>query len=79
MDLKLKGKTAFISGSTAGIGFAAAKRLLEEGAAVIVNGRSHEGVSKAIDELKKQTGSNEISGIAADFSKSAAVDALLKQ
>ena len=32
MDLKLQNKIAFISGSTAGIGFAIAKRLLQEGA-----------------------------------------------
>ena len=30
MDLQLNQKTAFISGSTAGIGFATAKKLLEE-------------------------------------------------
>jgi NAD(P)-dependent dehydrogenase (short-subunit alcohol dehydrogenase family) len=32
MDLKLKDKIALVSGSTAGIGFAIAKRLLSEGA-----------------------------------------------
>ena len=31
MDLKIKDKLAFISGSTAGIGFAIAERLLKEG------------------------------------------------
>ena len=56
MDLQLKGKKAFISGSTAGIGFATAKRLLQEGATVIINGRSQQGVSKATDELKSLTG-----------------------
>lgn len=79
MDLQLKGKKAFISGSTAGIGFATAKRLLQEGATVIINGRSQQGVSKATDELKSLTGNNDVSGIAADFSKLADVDALLKQ
>ena len=42
MDLQLKNKTAFISGSTAGIGFATAKKLLQEGAIVIINGRTQE-------------------------------------
>lgn len=40
MDLQLNGKTAFISGSTKGIGKAIATALLKEGARVIVNGRS---------------------------------------
>ena len=40
MDLQLKGKRALVSGSSAGIGFAIAKALAQEGAAVVVNGRS---------------------------------------
>lgn len=79
MDLQLKGKTAFISGSTAGIGFATAKRLLQEGTNVVINGRSQQGVDKAVDELKNLTGSKDVSGIAADFSKLEDVNALLKQ
>ena len=38
MDLKLKGKQALVTGSTAGIGFAIALGLAREGAAVVVNG-----------------------------------------
>lgn len=40
MDLQLKGKRALVSGSSAGIGFAIAKALADEGASVVVNGRS---------------------------------------
>jgi NAD(P)-dependent dehydrogenase (short-subunit alcohol dehydrogenase family) len=40
MDLKLKGKRAFVSGPTAGIGFAVALGLAREGAEVVVNGRT---------------------------------------
>jgi NAD(P)-dependent dehydrogenase (short-subunit alcohol dehydrogenase family) len=39
MDLKLKGKRALVTGSTAGIGAAIAGDLAREGAHVIVNGR----------------------------------------
>ena len=51
MDLKLKGKRALVTGSSAGIGEAIAKKLGAEGAAVIVHGRHAEraeGVAKAI-------------------------------
>lgn len=48
MNLELAGKTALVTGSTAGIGLAIATRLASEGAAVIVNGRSEERVGKAI-------------------------------
>jgi short-subunit dehydrogenase involved in D-alanine esterification of teichoic acids len=53
MDLQLKGKTVFISGSTAGIGFCVAKIFLQEGAFVYINGRTDASVSKAIQQLKK--------------------------
>ena len=39
MDLGLREKTVLVTGSTAGIGFAAARRFAEEGANVVVNGR----------------------------------------
>ncbi|SFB17392.1 SDR family NAD(P)-dependent oxidoreductase [Algoriphagus aquimarinus] len=78
MYLKLEDKKAFISGSTAGIGFAIAKRFLVEGATVIINGRSQEGIDKAIADLKAETGSDKVTGIAADFSKVEEVDNLLK-
>ena len=79
MDLQLQSKTAFISGSTAGIGFAIAKRLATEGATVIINGRTREAVDKAVKELKSVTNNNRISGIAADFNKVEEINELLAQ
>lgn len=79
MDLKIKDKTAFISGSTAGIGLAIARRLADEGATVIINGRTQGGVESAVAELKTLTGNNNISGIAADFSKVEEINHLLSQ
>lgn len=69
MDLQLKGKTAFISGSTQGIGFAAAKLLLQEGATVIINGRSEARVKEAVQKLKDLVPNGPVSGVAADFTK----------
>ena len=40
MDLQLKGKTAIVTGSTAGIGLSIAEELAREGAKVVVTGRS---------------------------------------
>ncbi len=64
MDLELKGKKAFVSGSTAGIGLAIASRLAEEGAEVWVNGRTQERVDEAIGQLGKEV---QVRGIAADL------------
>lgn len=50
MDLQLKGKTALVTGSTAGIGLAIAKRLMEEDADVIICGRSRAKLDAAVAE-----------------------------
>lgn len=79
MDLKIKDKTAFISGSTAGIGYAIASRLAAEGATVIINGRTQEAVDKAVAGLKSETNNPNISGIPADFYKVDEINNLISQ
>lgn len=79
MELQLKNKTAFVSGSTQGIGFAIAKSLLEEGATVIINGRTQQRVDAAVGKLKKLVPQGTVSGIAADFAKVDDVKKLLPQ
>lgn len=51
MKIDLSGKTAIITGSTAGIGLAAARGLARAGARVIINGRSQEGIDNAIAKV----------------------------
>jgi len=51
ISIDLTGRTAFVSGSTQGIGLAIAQQLAEAGARVAVNGRSAERVQEAIDAL----------------------------
>jgi NAD(P)-dependent dehydrogenase (short-subunit alcohol dehydrogenase family) len=68
MDLQLKGKTALITGSTGGIGYGIAKVLLNEGAQVIINGRTQASVDKATASLKQATGKAPL-GFAGDMSK----------
>lgn len=79
MDLKLTGKKALISGSTAGIGYAIASRFLAEGASVIINGRSQESVDQAIAELKENHPDADVSGVAADLSNVDDVNRLLSE
>ncbi|MFD2828802.1 SDR family NAD(P)-dependent oxidoreductase [Leeuwenhoekiella polynyae] len=79
MDLQLKGKSALVTGSTAGIGKAIAKGLAQEGAAVIINGRKADDIAKVVEELKKETGNDSITGIVADFAQKDHIDHLLKE
>jgi NAD(P)-dependent dehydrogenase (short-subunit alcohol dehydrogenase family) len=48
MNIELRGRSALITGSTAGIGFAIAKGMAESGAAVVVNGRADVTVDRAV-------------------------------
>jgi NAD(P)-dependent dehydrogenase (short-subunit alcohol dehydrogenase family) len=78
MDLKLSGRLALVSGSTAGIGFAIAEALSREGARVIVNGRTQPAVDKAIAAIKGATGTD-VLGFAGDLSTAAAAEGLARQ
>jgi NAD(P)-dependent dehydrogenase (short-subunit alcohol dehydrogenase family) len=68
MDLQLNGKRALVTGSTVGIGFAIAKALAEEGAEVILNGRTEEKVSEAKRRIATEISNSKIAGVAADLS-----------
>jgi NAD(P)-dependent dehydrogenase (short-subunit alcohol dehydrogenase family) len=68
---KLQGKVAVITGGTTGIGFAAAKLFVEEGAYVFITGRRQ----KELDEAVKAIGDN-VTGVQGDVSKLADLDRL---
>ena len=76
MDLKIKGKLALVSGSTAGIGFAIASQLAAEGARVIVNGRSQQAVDGAVARIKGADG-GEVLGFAGDLGTPEAAQAVV--
>ncbi len=79
MDLELKNKRVFISGSTKGIGFATAKTLAKEGAEVIINGRSQDSVDKALEKLKNEISDAKITGFACDFSNKEEINKLIEK
>jgi NAD(P)-dependent dehydrogenase (short-subunit alcohol dehydrogenase family) len=78
MHIRLEGKLALVTGSTAGIGFSIARALAGTGARVIVNGRTEARVTSAIDQLKKDVPNGEFVPCAADLSDAKEANAVAK-
>ena len=74
MDLRIEGKLALVTGSTSGIGKAIAVKLLQEGASVIINGRSQESIDRVLEELYPI---GKVYGIAADLTTAGGADRLV--
>lgn len=79
MNLGLRGKLAVVSGSTAGIGFAIAAVLAQEGARVVINGRTEARVTTAVEKIRQRMKGAELIGVAADLGTAAGVNAFVKQ
>ncbi|HEP9100202.1 TPA: SDR family oxidoreductase [Pseudomonas aeruginosa] len=77
MHIDLAGKTAIVTGSTAGIGLAIAKGLAQSGARVIVNGRSETSVSRALTDIAAQTPQASAEGFVGDLGTAEGAAALV--
>ena len=78
MDMQLTNKQALVTGSTAGIGFAIATLLAQEGASVVVNGRSPGRVEETIERLQRAKKDAQVTGVAADLGTKDGVDVLTR-
>lgn len=72
--MDLSGRTALVTGSTSGIGFATAEALLKAGAAVVISGRSQERVDEAVAKLD-----GDVRGVAADIATAEGASHLVNQ
>lgn len=79
MNIELNGRTAIVTGSTAGIGRATAEGLARAGATVIVNGRSQARVDEAVRQMRDAFPGSQVSGIAADLATAEGAAAFLAQ
>ncbi|MEP0872561.1 SDR family oxidoreductase [Trichocoleus desertorum AS-A10] len=80
LELNLAGKTAIVTGGSAGIGFAIAKALYREGVSVAIAARNPERLeqaAQAIRELPNQ--GNQVLAISADLSQAEGVDTVVSK
>jgi NAD(P)-dependent dehydrogenase (short-subunit alcohol dehydrogenase family) len=78
MNIDISGKTALVTGSTAGIGYAIAKGLAASGASVVLNGRKQATVDVAVAKLTGEVKGAKVRGIAADVSAAEGGNTLVK-
>ena len=78
MKIDLYGKTAIVTGSTDGIGFAIARGLALCGARVVVNGRKPAGVNRAVAALRAVVPEAELRSVATDLATAAGCAALVE-
>jgi len=76
MKIELTGKTAIVTGSGQGIGFAIGKRLAEAGAAVVLHDRTEERTAQAAERLRSLVPGASVTGVAADLATAAGAEAL---
>ncbi|WP_373468516.1 SDR family oxidoreductase [Acidianus infernus] len=67
MDLGIKNKRVIVTASSKGIGFATAKRFLEEGAKVVISSHDERNLIKSYEKLKEI--SDEVYYVKADLTK----------
>jgi len=79
MNLSLTEKTALVSASTKGVGFAIATGLAREGARVIVNGRSEKAVAEAKEHITQAVPDARIESFSGDLSAATAIEPLLQR
>ena len=79
MDLDLTGKLALVTGSTRGIGLAAAAGLAQMGAEVIINGRGKAAVTEAMEKIGQSSPSAKLHAAVFDLGDAEGCAALIAQ
>ncbi len=79
MKIDFSGKSALVTGSTAGIGLAVAKELARSGAHVVINGRDAATVVRVLQALGSEIPGSRIAGFAGDLADAATAERLVKE
>ena len=78
MDLQLKGKSVIVTAASKGLGKATAKQFAEEGAHVLISSRNKEELEIVVEEIKKETGNNQVRYAVCDITDAASIKKLVE-
>ena len=78
MDFGISGKNALVTGSSKGLGKAAALRLAEEGSNVVINGRTKSTLEEAAKEIR-EISDNDVIPIQADMTNKEEIQNLVSE
>ena len=79
MDLGLRDKVALVTAASAGLGFATAHELVQEGAKVMICGRDPDRLSSAVHKLEQVAGKGVVRGRVADVANPADIAPLIQE
>jgi NAD(P)-dependent dehydrogenase (short-subunit alcohol dehydrogenase family) len=75
----MEGKVCLVTGATSGIGLVTALELARQGACVVLVGRSHQKLDAALQQIRAETGSQQVEALLADLSVQQQVRDLARQ
>src|SRR5438094_6180717 len=78
MELGLKGKAALVTASSKGIGYGVAKALASEGCKVAICSRITDSITRAKDQIVRETGNREVYAFSADLTVREDIERLVK-
>lgn len=78
MNLGLQDKVALVAASSSGLGFAAAAQLVNEGARVVICGRSQDRLHVAVNRLRADVGPEAVAGYVADVTVAEQIEQLVE-
>ncbi len=73
--IDLAGQNGFVTGGATGLGYAIAERLIESGARIAIWDVNQKALDAAVEKLAKIKGKDAVTGVIADVSEAASVDA----
>jgi 3-oxoacyl-[acyl-carrier protein] reductase len=78
MEFGLKGKVALVPAASRGIGFGVAKVLASEGCKVVLSSRRTDAISRARDQIVRETGNRDVYAFSGDLTVREDIDGLVK-